>query len=65
MKYLYVNLSGIWTNVSEIENVTVNNLDIRTWMNKNSDELFHSSHLNIMVYGKNYLIHTSQIQIIT
>ncbi len=48
---LYANLAGIWTNISEIENVTVEQLPVSEWIEKQSSQIDHS-------------IHSSQFQII-
>lgn len=65
MKLIYVNLAGIWTNISEIENVTINQREISTWFQQNIEELYTHTFLDVVVYGINYHIHISQIQVVT
>lgn len=65
MKFLYVNLKGIWTNISEIENVTVDQLSVSTWIEKNINNLDDISHIKVIMYKIEYIVHVSQIQILT
>lgn len=64
MKFLYVNLKGIWTNISEIENVKVNQLSVSTWIEQNIDKLDDISYIKVMMYKIEYIVHVSQIQIL-
>lgn len=65
MKLIYVNLAGIWTNISEIENVTINQREASSWFQYSIEDLYDHNFIDVIVYGVTYHIHISQLQIVT
>lgn len=67
MKNVYACLLGEWVNLSESNDVVIDNAytDANLWYKKQIDSLFNFNYINIKIGNVNYRIHPSFIQVLT
>lgn len=67
MKFLYANLVGEWVNISEKDNIVIDNnyTDASMWIKEQLQSLNDYSYIHLTVDNVDYRIHPSQIQIVT
>lgn len=67
MKNIYACLLGEWVNLSESDNVVIDNAytDVNLWYKEKIDDLFNFNYINIQIDNVNYRIHPSFIQVLT
>jgi len=67
MKNVYACLLGEWVNLSNTENVIIDNSDndVNHWYKEKIDTLFDYDYINIEIDNVHYRIHPSFIQVLT
>lgn len=67
MREIYAYLLGEWVNLSESDNVLIDNAytDANLWYKEQIDNLFNFDYINIQIDNVNYRIHPSFIQVLT
>ncbi|MCQ1088828.1 hypothetical protein NNK95_03370 [Staphylococcus aureus] len=67
MKNVYACLLGEWVNLSNTENVIIDNSynDVNPWYKEKIDTLFDYDYINIEIDNVHYRIHPSFIQVLT
>ncbi|MCG1703962.1 hypothetical protein K4P65_04555 [Staphylococcus epidermidis] len=67
MKNVYACLLGEWINLSESDDVIIDDsyTDANLWYKEQIDNLFNFDYVNIQINNVNYRIHPSFIQLLT
>ena len=67
MQNIYACLLGEWVNLSESDDVIIDNsyTDANLWYKEQIDNLFNFDYVNIQINNVNYRIHPSFIQVLT
>ncbi len=67
MKNVYACLLGEWVNLSESDDVIIDNsyTDANLWYKEQIDNLYNFDYINIQINNVNYRIHPSFIQVLT
>ncbi|MDK9844896.1 hypothetical protein CD144_02205 [Staphylococcus equorum subsp. linens] len=67
MKNVYACLLGEWVNLSNKENIIIDNSynDANHWFREKNDTLFDYDYINIEIDNAHYRIHPSFIQVLT
>lgn len=67
MKNVYACFLGEWVNLSESEDVVIDNsyTDANFWYKEQINNLFNFDYVNIQIDNVNYRIHPSFIQVLT
>lgn len=67
MQNIYACLLGEWVNLSDSDNVVIDNAytDANLWYKEQINDLFNFNYINIQIDNVNYRIHPSFIQVLT